>query len=79
MLHPGWPVGGRPATRALDRRTGIVHAVLSDAQTTTTEVQRIVGDPLPSGVVVIAGLVLFALIVIAGLVVRRRAARPDEV
>lgn len=47
------------------------------AQTTTTEVRRIVGDPLPSGVVVGAGVALLALIVIAGLLVRRRSSRPD--
>ena len=43
------------------------------AQTTTTEVRRIVGEALPSGVVVGAGVILLIAIVVAGLVVRRRA------
>jgi hypothetical protein len=47
------------------------------AQTTTTEVRRIVGDPLPTGVVVGAGLALLVLILIAGLLVRRRSSRSD--
>ena len=42
------------------------------AQTTTTEVRRIVGEPLPSWVVVGAGITLLVLIVVAGLLVRRR-------
>ena len=44
------------------------------AQTTTTEVRRIVGEPLPSWVVVGAGITLLVLIVVAGLLVRRRTA-----
>ncbi|MGH9184108.1 MAG: hypothetical protein ACRDZ9_09960 [Acidimicrobiales bacterium] len=46
---------------------------LLSGQTTTTEVPRIVGDPLPPWVVAGAGLVVLAAIVVAGLVVRRRA------
>ncbi len=45
------------------------------AQTTTTAVRRIVGDPLPTGVVVGAGIALLMLIVIAGILVRRRSGR----
>ena len=45
---------------------------IAAAGTTTTEVQRIVGDPLPTWVVVGAGLGLLALIVVAGLLARRR-------
>ena len=43
-------------------------------RTTTTEVRRIVGDPLPKWVVVGAGVALLVVIVVAGLLVRRRAA-----
>ena len=41
-------------------------------QTTTTEVRRIVGDPLPKWVVIGAGLALLAVILVAGFLVRRR-------
>jgi hypothetical protein len=40
--------------------------------TTTTAVPRMVGEPLPDGVVVGSGLVLFAVIAGAGLWLRRR-------
>ena len=42
-------------------------------QTTTTEVRRIVGDPLPKWVVIGAGLALLAVILLAGVLVRRRS------
>ena len=42
-------------------------------QTTTTEVRRIVGDPLPKWVVIGAGIALLALILLAGVIVRRRS------
>jgi hypothetical protein len=42
-------------------------------QTTTTEVRRIVGDPLSAWVVIGAGLALLAVILLAGLLVRRRS------
>ncbi len=48
------------------------------AQTTTTEVRRVVGEPLPSGVVLGSGIALLVLIVVAGIVVRRRSARSDD-
>jgi hypothetical protein len=41
-------------------------------QTTTTEVRRIVGDPLPKWVVIGAGLALLVVILVAGLLVSRR-------
>ena len=40
--------------------------------TSTTEVQRVVGEPLDSWIVVTAGLALLALLLVAGLVVTRR-------
>lgn len=46
--------------------------MLLAAETTTTEVQRIVGDPLPSWVVIGAGVGVLVLILIAGLLARRR-------
>lgn len=46
-------------------------ALVVAAETPTTEVRRVVGDPLPSGVVLGAGIALFVLIVVAGLVARR--------
>jgi hypothetical protein len=42
-------------------------------QTTTTEVRRIVGDPLPKWIVIGAGLALLAVILVAGVLVRRRS------
>ena len=42
-------------------------------QTTTTEVRRVVGDPLPKWVVIGAGLALLAVILLAGFLVRRRS------
>ena len=42
-------------------------------QTTTTEVRRVVGDPLPKWVVIGAGLALLAVILVAGFLVRRRS------
>jgi len=41
-------------------------------QTTTTEVRRIVGDPLPKWVVIGAGLALLVVILVAGMLVTRR-------
>ena len=47
--------------------------VVADATTTTSEaVPRIVGDPLPSWVVLAASAALFVAILLAGLVVTRR-------
>ena len=40
--------------------------------TTTTAVPRIVGEPLPEGVVIGSGLVLFVVILVAGLWLRGR-------
>ena len=40
--------------------------------TTTTAVPRIVGEPLPEGVVLGSGFVLFVVIVVAGLWLRGR-------
>ncbi len=47
-------------------------AAAGGAGTTTTEVRRIVGDPLPTWVLVGAGLAVLAVIVVAGLLARRR-------
>lgn len=52
---------------------GGVVALLVLAQTTTTEVRRIVGDPLPKWVVIGAGIALLAVILLAGFLVRRRS------
>lgn len=46
-------------------------ALVGVTETPTTEVRRVVGDPLPSWVVVGAGVALFVLIVVAGLIARR--------
>jgi hypothetical protein len=51
---------------------GVVALFLLVQQTTTTEVRRVVGDPLPKWVVIGAGLALLAVILLAGLFVRRR-------
>jgi hypothetical protein len=42
-------------------------------ETTTTEVRRVVGDPLPKWVVIGAGLALLVVILLAGFLVRRRS------
>ena len=47
-------------------------------QTTTTEVQRVVGDPLPVWQVLAASALLLALIVGASLYVRGRASRSAD-
>ncbi len=47
-------------------------ALLLAQETTTTEVRRVVGDPLPTWVVIGAGVALLVAILLAGYVVRRR-------
>jgi hypothetical protein len=51
----------------------VVALLLLAQQTTTTEVRRVVGDPLPKWVVIGAGLALLAVILVAGFLVRRRS------
>lgn len=48
----------------------------STTSTTTAEVPRIVGDPLPVGVFWAAGVVALLLILAAGLLARRRMSAP---
>jgi len=50
-----------------------LHLFLFLQQTTTTEVRRIVGDPLPKWIVIGAGLALLVVILLAGALVRRRS------
>ena len=52
--------------------------LLAAETTTTTSAPRIVGDPLPSWVVVGAGIAMLALIVVAGLLARRRSSGGPE-
>ena len=54
----------------------VVALLVLAQQTTTTEVRRVVGDPLPTWVVVGAGLALLAVILLAGYLVRRRSSAP---
>lgn len=51
---------------------GLVLALLAAQETTTTEVPRIVGEALPSWVVLTASAALLAAIVAGGLLVNRR-------
>ena len=51
----------------------MLHALLLAQETTTTEVRRIVGDPLPKCVVIGAGVALLVVILLAGYLVRRRS------
>lgn len=52
---------------------GVVLVVWQLAQTTTTEVvERVVGEPLPSWVVLAASAALLVAILVAGLLVSRR-------
>jgi hypothetical protein len=55
----------------------LLHLVLLAQQTTTTEVRRIVGDPLPKWVVLGAGAALLVVILLAGVLVRRRSRVPS--
>jgi hypothetical protein len=55
---------------------GVAALLLLAQQTTTTEVRRIVGDPLPKWVVIGAGLALLVVILLAGVLVRRRSRTP---
>jgi hypothetical protein len=57
-------------------RCPIVFAVF--AQTSTTEVQRVVGDPLPVWQVLAAAALLLVLIVAGGLYVRSRGSRSAD-
>jgi high-affinity Fe2+/Pb2+ permease len=50
-----------------------VLALVAQVTTTTEEVPRIVGDPLPGWVVVLAGAALLAIILVAGIMVSRRS------
>lgn len=53
--------------------TGVVLVVWQLAQTTTSEVvERVVGEPLPSWVVLAASAALLVAILVAGLLVSRR-------
>lgn len=45
---------------------------LAQATTTTVVVPRVVGEPLPSWVVLAASALLFALIILGGVLVNRR-------
>jgi hypothetical protein len=51
---------------------GLALALLAAQETTTTEVPRIVGEPLASWVVLAASAALLAAIVVGGLLVNRR-------
>jgi hypothetical protein len=51
---------------------GVAALLLLALQTTTTEVRRVVGDPLPKWVVIGAGVALLVVILVAGAVVNRR-------
>ena len=53
-------------------------ALVVAQQTTTTEVKRVVGDPLPPWVVWSVGAALLAVILVAGLVTRRHAGRAER-
>jgi len=50
----------------------VVLALVTIAQTSTTAAPRVVGDPLPAAVVVGFGLALLAVILLAGLIAKRR-------
>jgi hypothetical protein len=56
----------------------VLLALAAAVTSTTEEPRRIVGDPLPSWVVIGAGLALLVLIVAAGLAVRRRSGASPE-
>ena len=50
----------------------VLGALLLAQETTTTAVPRIVGEPLDRSTVILAGLALLVVILLAGLLARRR-------
>jgi hypothetical protein len=52
--------------------------LLATVRTTTTEVPRIVGEPLDSWVVLAAGAALLVVILVAGFVTQRRLSRSER-
>lgn len=54
------------------RFDGVPTSALAQLETTTTEVRRMVGEPLPSWVVLAAGAALLVVILAASLYVRSR-------
>ncbi len=69
-MTPGHLRGAPVALPPVPLPAPVTVAVLA-AVTPTTEVRRVVGEPLPSWVVIGAGLVLLALILVSGLLARR--------
>ena len=53
-------------------------ALVAAQETTTTEVKRVVGDPLPPWVVWGAGIALLVVILVAGFVTRRYSSRAER-
>ena len=59
--------------------TGVPFGVVAQVPTTTTEVvDRVVGEPLDSWVVLAASAALLAVILLAGLLVNRRMKADDR-
>lgn len=56
----------------------LVAGLLAVATTTTEVVERVVGEPLPSWVVVAASVALLAIILVAGALVTRRMRAQDR-
>lgn len=52
--------------------------VVAQETTTTSLVPRVVGEPLPSWVVLAASAALLVVILVAGLLVQRRRDRPAD-
>lgn len=59
-------------SRALAFTVAWLSSTVTAAETTTTVMRRVVGEPLPSGVVPAAGIALLVFILVAGLLARRR-------
>lgn len=52
--------------------------LLATVRTTTTEVPRVVGEPLDSWVVLAVGAAVLVVILVAGVVARRRLSRAER-
>ncbi|CAN5714620.1 hypothetical protein BH20ACT1_BH20ACT1_07350 [soil metagenome] len=62
---------GAVASPSVSFAPAVAVALIVGIETPTTEVQRVVGEPLPTWVVVGACLAVLGLILIAGLIARR--------
>lgn len=61
-----------------NRQEGSDDTGTTDATTSSTSAPRVVGEPLPTWIVVGAGLAVLVAILVAGTIVRARLARSED-